>query len=144
MSHNGNRYSEEFKRQLIDLHLSGKPVKELADEYGLVEQTIYKWKKLYAATIKVDENKTISLKEYNALQKKMRELEMENEILKKLQPYNIRQKTITEIVAFITKYQTMYPIKIMCQVLGINRHTYYKLANRVKSVVIKHFCSTTT
>ena len=69
MAHNGNRYSEEFKRQIIDLYLSGKPVKELADEYGLVEQTIYKWKKLYAATIKVDENKTISLKEYNALQK---------------------------------------------------------------------------
>jgi len=83
MAHNGNRYSEEFKRQIIDLYLSGKPVKELADEYGLVEQTIYKWKKLYAATIKVDENKTISLKEYNDLQKKMRELEMENEILKK-------------------------------------------------------------
>ena len=81
--HNGNRYSEEFKRQIIDLYLSGKPVKELADEYGLVEQTIYKWKKLYAATINVDENKIISLKEYNALQKKMRELEMENEILKK-------------------------------------------------------------
>ncbi|KHM51597.1 transposase [Anaerovibrio lipolyticus DSM 3074] len=69
MAHNGNRYSEEFKRQIIDLYLSGKPVKELADEYGLVEQTIYKWKKLYAATIKVDENKTISLKEYNDLQK---------------------------------------------------------------------------
>ena len=80
MSHNGNRYSEEFKRQLIDLHLSGKPVKELADLDGLVEQTIYKWKKLYAATIKVDENKTISLKEYNALPKKMRELEIDNEI----------------------------------------------------------------
>ena len=38
MVHNGNRYSEEFKRQIIDLYLSGKPVKELADEYGLVEK----------------------------------------------------------------------------------------------------------
>ena len=83
MAHNGNRYSEEFKRQIIELYLSGKPVTELAEEYGLVEQTIYKWKKLYAPTIKVDENQTISMKEYNALQKKMRELEMENEILKK-------------------------------------------------------------
>ena len=55
MAHNGNRYSEEFKRQIIDLYLSGKPVKELAGEYALVEQTIYKWKKLYAAIIKVDE-----------------------------------------------------------------------------------------
>ena len=83
MAHNGTLYPEEFKRQIIDLYLSGKSVTELANEYGLVEQTIYKWKKLYAPTIKVDENQTISMKEYKDLQKKMRELEMENEILKK-------------------------------------------------------------
>ena len=83
MAHNGKRFSEEFKRQIIDLYLSGKSVTELAEEYGLVEQTIYKWKKLYAPTIEVDENQTISMKEYKDLQKKMRELEMENEILKK-------------------------------------------------------------
>jgi transposase len=65
------------------LYLSGKSVSELAEEYGLVEQTIYKWKKLYAPSIEVDENQTISMKEYKDLQKKMRELEMENEILKK-------------------------------------------------------------
>ena len=83
MAHNGTRYPEEFKRQIIDLYLSGKSVTELANEYGLVEQTIYRWKKLYAPTIKVDENQTISMKEYNDFQKKMRELKMENEILKK-------------------------------------------------------------
>ena len=83
MAHNGKRFSEEFKRQIIDLYLSGKSVTELAEEYGLVEQTIYKWKKLYAPFIEVDENQTISMKEYKDLQKKMRELEMENEILKK-------------------------------------------------------------
>lgn len=49
---------------------------ELAEEYGLVEQTIYKWKKLYAPSIEVDENQAISMKEYKDLQKKMRELEM--------------------------------------------------------------------
>ncbi len=76
MAHNGNRYPEEFKRQIIDLYLSGKSVTELANEYDLVEQTI-------------------SIKEYKDLQKKMRELEMENEILKKLQPYS--QKAITEL-----------------------------------------------
>ena len=70
------------------MHLSGKSVKELANEYVLIEQTIYKWKKLYAPTIKADENQTISMKEYRDLQKKIHELEMENEILKKLQPYS--------------------------------------------------------
>ena len=88
IAHNGKRYSEEFKRQIIDLYLSGKSVTELAEEYGLVEQTIYKWKKLYAPSFEVDENQTISMKEYKDLQKKMRELEMENEILKKLKPYS--------------------------------------------------------
>ena len=83
MAHNGKRYTEEFKRQIIDLHLAGKPVALLAEEYGLIEQTIYKWKKLYAPSIEVDENQTVSLKDYRELQKKMQQLEMENEILKK-------------------------------------------------------------
>ena len=48
MATNGKRYPEEFKRQIIDLYLSGKPVSELAEEYGLVDQTIYKWKKAAA------------------------------------------------------------------------------------------------
>ena len=30
MAHNGTRYPEEFKRQIIDLYLSGKSVTELA------------------------------------------------------------------------------------------------------------------
>ena len=63
MVHNNKRYSEEFKKQIVNLHLSGKSVKALANEYGLVEQTIYKW-----------------MKEYEALQKKVTQLEMENEI----------------------------------------------------------------
>ena len=89
MVHNNKRYSEEFKKQIVNLHLSGKSVKALANEYGLVEQTIYKWKKLYAPTLQVNEKQTISMKEYQKLQKKIHEPELENEILKKeLQPYS--------------------------------------------------------
>ena len=59
MAHNGKRYSEEFKRQIIDLYLSGKSVAELAEEYGLVEQTIHKWNKLYTPSIEVDALKAV-------------------------------------------------------------------------------------
>lgn len=83
MAHNGKRYAEKFKRQIIDLYLAGKPVAQLAEEYGLVEQTIYKWKKLYAPSIKIEENQSVSLKDFKKLQKKVQQLEMENEILKK-------------------------------------------------------------
>ena len=64
------RYTEEFKRQIIDLYLAGKPVAQLAEEYGLVEQTIYKWKKLYAPSIKIEENQSVSLKDYKELQRR--------------------------------------------------------------------------
>lgn len=83
MAHKAKHYTEEFKRQIIELHNAGTPVAKLAAEYGLVEQTIYKWKKLYAPVIEAESGDTVSLKEYKALQKKIAQLEMENEILKK-------------------------------------------------------------
>lgn len=84
MAHgNGTRYPEEFKKQIVDLYNAGTSVTKLANEYGLVEQTIYKWIKLYSPIIKEDDETTVSMKEYKALQKKMAQLEMENEILKK-------------------------------------------------------------
>jgi transposase len=84
MAHrNGKRYPEEFKKQIVDLYNAGTPVAKLASEYGLVEQTIYKWIKLYSPITETDEGETVSMKEFKELQKKMAQLEMENEILKK-------------------------------------------------------------
>ena len=84
MAHrNGKRYPEEFKKQIVDLYNAGTPVAKLASEYGLVDQTIYKWIKLYSPITDTDEGETVSMKEFKELQKKMAQLEMENEILKK-------------------------------------------------------------
>lgn len=84
MAHrNGKRYPEEFKKQIVDLYNAGTPVAKLASEYGLVDQTIYKWIKLYSPITETDEGETVSMKEFKELQKKMAQLEMENEILKK-------------------------------------------------------------
>ena len=65
MAHNGKRYTEEFKRQIIDLYLAGKPIAQLADEYGLVEQTIYKWIKNYSPIVEQEDGSTVSMKDYN-------------------------------------------------------------------------------
>lgn len=84
MAHrNGKRYPEEFKKQIVDLYNAGTPVAKLASEYGLVDQTIYKWIKLYSPFTETDEGETVSMKEFKELQKRMAQLEMENEILKK-------------------------------------------------------------
>ena len=80
---NGKRYPEEFKKQIVDFYNAGTSVAKLASEYGLIEQTIYKWIKLYSPIAETNEGETVSMKEYKELQKKMAQLEMENEILKK-------------------------------------------------------------
>jgi len=79
---NGIRYTDDFKQQIVDLYNSGQPVLELSREYGVATVTIYKWIKQYSP-LNVADNKEITAKEYQKLQKRIAELEMENEILKK-------------------------------------------------------------
>ena len=83
MARNQKSYTPEFKQQIVDLHhKAGKGITELSNEYGVPKGTIASWIR-NLSPIKVSESESISLKEYKALQKKMRELEIENEILKK-------------------------------------------------------------
>lgn len=75
------KYTEEFKKQIVYLYNMGnKSLTELEGEYDVSNSTMNEWiKKL--SPVKVPETETITMKEYQALQKKMRELELENEIL---------------------------------------------------------------
>nr|WP_246552305.1 transposase [Vallitalea pronyensis] len=82
MSKTGNRYSDEFKQQIVDLYNAGKSVSALSSEYGVATVTIYKWIN-NLSPIKVSEDETMSAKDYQSMKKRIAELEMENEILKK-------------------------------------------------------------
>ena len=83
MAKNQRSYTQEFKQQIVDLHnQAGKGISELSREYGISKGTISNWiKNLSPAQVSATE--TISMKEYKALQKNMKELEIKNEILKK-------------------------------------------------------------
>ncbi len=83
MAKNQKSYTPEFKQQIVDLHFkAGKGITELSNEYGVPKGTISAWIK-NLSPVQISETETISLKEYKQLQKKMKELEIENEILKK-------------------------------------------------------------
>lgn len=43
MSQNGKRFSDEFKKQIVELYNSGSSVSYLSREYGVTNVTIYKW-----------------------------------------------------------------------------------------------------
>ena len=83
MAINQKSYTPEFKQQIVDLHCkAGKGVTELSNEYGIPKGTISTWIK-NLSPVQISDTETVSLKEFKALQKKMKELEIENEILKK-------------------------------------------------------------
>ena len=83
MAKNQSKYTPEFKQQIVDLYATGNySIPQLESEYGVARSTIFGWIK-NLSPIKVSEDETISMKDYKALQKKMKELEIENEILKK-------------------------------------------------------------
>ena len=83
MAKNQKSYTPEFKQQIVDLHCkAGKGVTELSNDYVMSNGAVSPWIKNLAPAI-ITEEETISLKEYKALQKKMKDLEIENEILKK-------------------------------------------------------------
>ena len=77
------QYTKEFKRQIIELKEQGKTAKEISSEYGIRESLIYRWKKEYGKIGFTEKGETVTVAEYRRLQKKLAQVEMENEILKK-------------------------------------------------------------
>ena len=82
MARGQNQYTEEFKSTIVELYNAGKSLAELSSEYALSKSTITGWIKKNKP-ITVDKNTTITAADYQAIIKKNRQLEEENEILKK-------------------------------------------------------------
>ncbi len=76
------KYDDEFKRNVMRKVFDGQSVSSVSREIGVNESLIHKWKR--AALDNGDGIKTgAELAETQALRKRIRELEQENEILKK-------------------------------------------------------------
>ncbi len=76
------KYDDEFKRNVVRKVLDGQSVSSVSREIGVNESLIHKWKR--AALDNGDGIKSgVELAEAAALKKRIRELEQENEILKK-------------------------------------------------------------
>ncbi len=71
------KYDEEFKQQAVKKILDGQSVASLSRELGVGESQLHKWKRLKIESVSDLEKENLKLK------KQLRELEMENEILKK-------------------------------------------------------------
>ena len=77
-------YTEEFKRQLIQLHKNGKTRQEIIREYDLTPSAFDKWVRRINATgsSREADNRTPEEEELVKLRKENQKLKMEVDILK--------------------------------------------------------------
>lgn len=84
MSNKSKRYTDEFKKQIVKLHNSGKSIQELVAEYKIARSTVNKWISDYSKTqsFKAKDNRSDEENELIKLRKENQRLKMENDILK--------------------------------------------------------------
>lgn len=77
-------YTDEFKQKIVELKNSGKSTAELVREYKVSKPSIQLWEKEYKKSGKFGTKENISEKdkELRVLQKEIKQLKMEVDILK--------------------------------------------------------------
>lgn len=85
MTKRGRRaFTDDFKNQMVQLYLNGKPRAEIIREYDLTASSFDKWVKQSQSTgsFKESDNRNDEQKELIQLRKENQQLKMENDILK--------------------------------------------------------------
>ena len=82
MGRTNKKYDEDYKKNIVKLIESGKPISDIEREYGINRKNIYNWKYKYG-TITTLDGTTTNNNDLEKLRKENRLLKEENEILKK-------------------------------------------------------------
>ncbi len=72
-------YTDDFKKQIVNLYNNGKKSGEIIKEYDLTPSTFHKWVRYYnnSGSFKEEDNRTEEEKQLIELEKRNRQLEME-------------------------------------------------------------------
>lgn len=78
------KFSEEFKRQIVQMHESGKPASEMFEEYDLCNSALRRWVKgvRESGSAKACDNRTAGENEPIGLRRENKRIRMEVDVLK--------------------------------------------------------------
>ena len=118
-----NRYTEDFKKQIIAQYQTDISAAKLCSQYGIARSTLFLWKKQYTA----DKTGQIPRERY-LLEKELERLRTENQIFKTCgcSPAS----PLAERLSAIDAHQNEFSIHALCRVLQVNRSAYYHHAFR--------------
>ncbi|MBI4857026.1 MAG: IS3 family transposase [Acetobacterium woodii] len=119
-------FTDEFKNQMVQLYLNGKPRTEIVREYDLTASSLDKWIKQHQTSGSFNEkdNRSEEETELIRLRRENQRLLMENDI-----PKASRADNGTK-VEVIKANQDRYSISAMCDVLGIPKSTFYHTSKK--------------
>ncbi len=77
-------YSDEFKKKIVELRKMGKPLKEIEEEYGVTRTSVRTWvtQEENSGKFTKKDNMSETEKELIKVKKELKQLRMENDILK--------------------------------------------------------------
>lgn len=84
MAGKSKNYTDEFKKQIVMLVKSGKTSSSIVREYGVAKSSVTKWVRDFnnSGSFKAKDKRTPEENELIELRKRVKELEMEADILK--------------------------------------------------------------
>ncbi len=77
------KYDSDFKQQVLQMIANGRPVREVAESLGIGENLIYRWRSRQESKFTEGKENSSAITDQQALLRRIRELEMERDILKK-------------------------------------------------------------
>lgn len=77
-------FTDEFKQQMVHLYLNGKSRQEIVNEYDLTPSSLDRWitQSQASGSFKEKDNRSPEENELIKLRKELKQLQMENDILK--------------------------------------------------------------
>ena len=82
MERTNKKYDEDYKKNIVKLVESGKPISDIEREYAINRKNIYNWKYKYGNII-TSTGEVNNKDEILKLKKELQQVKIENEILKK-------------------------------------------------------------
>jgi len=78
------KYEDSFKKKVVELYKGGKPAKEIIKEYHISSASFWKWVQYErtSGSFRKQDNRSQKEKDYRLLEKEVKQLRMENDILK--------------------------------------------------------------